>query len=477
MQNSDTQMKNFLPLSLWAILLSLPLVAFAVCQLLPTFDDWTYLTRPEGVELWQDFLPTGSYWRPFDALFGLLLSLDYRLFPTVNHLVVLVGHVGCTFLVYYICRLLGLTLRACNIATLFFYLSPGMLGTVLGIDSLNQTYANFWGLMALHVYLLTRKVVLPLLLILIATFCKENGLAWVIVPPLVAWAMNIVSGQKVIRDIVYGLCLAVLYFVARILLSSYYAEVNEEYFSATIVDRIKDIATFVGLSWIGVDYVSAIHPPSRNIAIVEASLALSLPFVVYIWLKNIQLFRNKTIWVLLACWVILSSPHLLTLFAAMHGYASLGVAAIIVGLLCSKLADKQTLLSLLFASYIIDVLFVDWHHWQKSYESGLTGKRMAEQVMRQTHTNPRRVFLTIVQDDYPKYSSFCVIPSDAFGWGLSVRHYSGYKYPEYVNDTTISVEQKPTIPLLVKLAKKENYDAFWTVEKNRVKVINLMTDE
>lgn len=465
-------MKKLLPYSLWAIVLSLPLVAFALCLLMPTFDDWTYLTRPEGVVLWEDVLPTGSYWRPLDALFGLIFRIDYHLFPTLNHLSVLLGHAGCAFLVFYICKFLGFGDNASNIATLYFYLSPGMLGSVLGVDSLNQIYASFWGLMALYVYLRTKKAAIPLAFVLIATFSKENGLAWAVVPPLVAWAMDIVSRKKAIRDIAYGLCLAVVYMIVRLLLSSYYAEVNEEYFSATIADRIKDVVTFVGLSWIGVDYVSAIHAPSRNLAIVVATLALSMPFVIYIWWKNIGQLRHKAIWGLLVCWGILSLPHLLTLFAAMHGYASLGMAAIMIAFLCQKLCFRRAIY-VLFACYMIDALFVDWHHWQKAYESGLTGKDMAEQAMRQTKGNPQRVFLAIVEDDYPKYSSFCVIPSDAFGWGLSVRHYSGYRYPKFVNDSTISVDQKPLIPSLVKLAKKENYDAFWTVEKNKVNVINL----
>lgn len=128
---------------------------------------------------------------------------------------------------------------------------------------------------------------------------------------------------------------------------------------------------------------------------------------------------------------------------------------------------------LLFACYIVDALFVDWHHWQKSYESGLTGKDMADQVMRQTHDNPQKVFLTIVEDNYPNYSSFCVNPSDAFGWGLSVRHYSGYKYPKYVNDSTITVNQKREIPSMINHAKEEGYDAFWIVDGKSAKVVDL----
>lgn len=463
-------------ISLWVILLSLPFVAYFVCWLLPTFDDWTYLTRPHGVVLWEDFLPTGSYWRPFDALFGCILDLAAGLFPTLNHICIVAGHAGCAFWVYSICRQLKFDYAACNIATLFFYLCPGMLGAVLGIDSLNQVYSNFWGLAATYIYLQTRKFLVPLLLVLIATFSKENGLAWAVVPPIMAFGMNLVSLKKAAKDIAYGLCVALAYMVVRLCLSSYYADVNAEYFSATIADRIKDVATFIGLSWIGVDYVSAVHAPSRNLAIVAITLIMSLPFILFLWYKNIKELGKKCLWTLLACWIILSLPHLLTLFAAMHGYASLGLAAIIVGFLYSRISNKKVAI-LLFSVYLLDVLFVDWHHWQKSYESGLVGKDMAEQVIGQTEGTPQNVFLTIVKDDYPKYSSFCVIPSDAFGWGLSVMHYSGYRYPQCVKDTTISIGEKKNIPSLLRQAKQENYDAMWIVEKKRVKVINFLRNE
>lgn len=463
-------------ISLWIVLLSLPFVAYFICWLLPTFDDWTYLTRPHGVVLWEDFLPTGSYWRPFDALFGCILDLDYKLFPTLNHLCVVVGHAGCAFWVYFICRQLKFDAIACNIATLFFYVCPGMLGTVLGIDSLNQIYANFWGLAATYIYLRTRRCLFPLLFILIATFSKENGLAWAVVPPIIAFGMDIVPLKKAAKDAGWGLCMALVYIVVRICLSTYYADVNEEYLSATLADRIKDIVTFIGLSWIGVDYVSAVHAPSRNLAVTLVTLAMSLSFVIYIWYKNKQNLGKKSLLSLLACWVILSLPHLVTLFAAMHGYASLGFAAIIVGFLCSQIFNKKYVV-LLFVLYLIDVLFVDWHHWQKSYYSGLTGKDMAEQVIRQTTGNPEKVFLTIVEDDYPKYSSFCVIPSDAFGWGLSVMHYSGYRFPQCIQDTIISVDQKKDIPSLLRLAKQGRYDAMWIAEKKKVKVIMINPHE
>ena len=83
------------------ILLTAPLALLLLCQLQPTFDDWTYYTipQPEPLTL-QSLLPDGNYWRPFDVLFGHLLGLNYRLFPFLNHLFILLGHILNTWLVY-----------------------------------------------------------------------------------------------------------------------------------------------------------------------------------------------------------------------------------------------------------------------------------------------------------------------------------------------------------------------------------------
>ena len=83
------------------ILLTSPLVLFLLCQLQPTFDDWTYYTVPQTSALkLTELLPDGNYWRPFDVLFGHILGLDYHLFPTLNHTFILLGHILNTYLVY-----------------------------------------------------------------------------------------------------------------------------------------------------------------------------------------------------------------------------------------------------------------------------------------------------------------------------------------------------------------------------------------
>ena len=101
------------------ILLTAPLALLLLSQLQPTFDDWTYYTVPQTEPLTlQSLLPDGNYWRPFDVLFGHLLGLNYRLFPFLNHLFILLGHILNTWLVYRILQWLRdnvLTLNHCRI--------------------------------------------------------------------------------------------------------------------------------------------------------------------------------------------------------------------------------------------------------------------------------------------------------------------------------------------------------------------------
>ena len=161
------------------ILLTAPLALLLLCQLQPTFDDWTYYTVPQTEPLTlQSLLPDGNYWRPFDVLFGHLLGLNYRLFPFLNHLFILLGHILNTWLVYRILQWFRVSTLSRNLSVVFFYLSSGTLGTVLNIDSLNQVYSLLWGLLALYSYISLsgyRKFMLWLLCALLSVFAKESG--------------------------------------------------------------------------------------------------------------------------------------------------------------------------------------------------------------------------------------------------------------------------------------------------------------
>ena len=104
------------------ILLTAPLALLLLCQLQPTFDDWTYYTIPQTEPFrLQSLLPDGNYWRPFDVLFGHLLGLNYRLFPFLNHLFILLGHILNTWLVYRILQWFRVSTLSRNLSVVFFH--------------------------------------------------------------------------------------------------------------------------------------------------------------------------------------------------------------------------------------------------------------------------------------------------------------------------------------------------------------------
>lgn len=122
MQNRYHQITSY-----WSILVifcCLPIVLCGVSSILPTFDDFTTLQSPQFTSPWsKQLLPNDSFWRPWDYLFGCLLGRNITLFPTLNHIIIILGHTINALLVFIICKKLKFSTHALNFATLFFFLT------------------------------------------------------------------------------------------------------------------------------------------------------------------------------------------------------------------------------------------------------------------------------------------------------------------------------------------------------------------
>ena len=95
--------------SIWIIIALTPIYIWATVLILPTFDDWTSLISPsfEPLVSKERFLFYGYHWRPFDSIFGWIVGLNpHLLFPTLNHICVVLGHVACTVVVYWLTTIL-----------------------------------------------------------------------------------------------------------------------------------------------------------------------------------------------------------------------------------------------------------------------------------------------------------------------------------------------------------------------------------
>ena len=79
----------------WAIAFMVVFVCYGLIllPLLPFADDWHYHTKPNLYFRWSSLLPRAVVWRPLDILFGGFLGLSPAMFPWVNRLVGVAGHV------------------------------------------------------------------------------------------------------------------------------------------------------------------------------------------------------------------------------------------------------------------------------------------------------------------------------------------------------------------------------------------------
>ena len=497
------------------ILLTSPLVLWLLCQLLPTFDDWTYYTAPYMGELFSSrLLPIDSWWRPFDHVFGWIVGLNYRLFPTLNHVFVYAAHLVSTLLLWRIAGQLSFSRFGQTIAVLIFYLSPAMLGTVTGIDSLNQAYSHLWGLVAMTIYLKDEGLrmkdesgsegwglrmkdesgnpssLIPhlssLFAILIATLCKENGYMWAIIIPFVAWAFQIIDSRRLRRDWMLAIAFGVVYFVVRILLTTNQVDINQEYFHVTLSDRLKDIATFVGLTWIPIDYVALFNLFNDNdnvnlfnfqISIFNFQLfisaALGLPFMLYVYFANPRNLFNRRHLVLFASIILAALPHLITLFTTMHAYAGLSMAALSLAWLSERLKRRKTVV-LLFSLYLVNVIAVDLHHGVAAWQSGQIGKRMGVEAVRKTGQPVDTVSIIYINTGERRYSSFCCIPYEAFAWGHTALYETGYQWPNnflYHEIAASPTDRQQALDLARKDIDQNKSQCAWIVRKDQIEVV------
>ena len=451
------------------IVLTAPLALLLLCQIQPTFDDWTYYTIPQMEPLTlQSLLPDGNYWRPFDVLFGHLLGLNYRLFPFLNHLFILLGHVLNTLLIYKILQWFRVSMLSRNLSVVFFYLSSGTLGTVLNIDSLNQVYSLLWGLLALYSYISLcgyRKFILWLVCALLSVFAKESGYVWFLFPPFIVWSIGKENFNYVIRHLLYACLVFVFYLVSRFMLSDSFHLENNVYMELTATRLLRNLTLLLGMTFYPIDYASLIHPQHRHLAVVVITGVLPLPFL---WLLLRSYRWQKPLIILLLSFFIGAFVNLITVFSVMHCYAVLPFVALMIALLCERFKNKKVLIVSALL-YLLTAFFTLLHHGYASFLSGKMGEQMAKSIVSQCEQPVNKVMVIHLDKGETKYSSFWVIPFEAFGWGYSALQQTGYQWPKAIINEEIT-NRKQLKSLLLK-AEKAGCDGVWYAEDEQVKRI------
>lgn len=476
----ESSYKNFKPF-LYIILLFAVMLFGVTMFILPTMDDWTYLSRPQvGVPFLDVVMPFRSYWRPFDGIIGYINGLYPSLFPYLNHLIVLTGHAINTILVYKIGSLIGLDKFFSMSSSCFFLLSPGMLGAVLDIDSANQIYSLLFGLLALIVYVrnsIARKdsriSPLYILSIVISMLWKENGVAFIVVAPLLSFGFGFITKKQFFKDILCAMLIPIVYAAIRFSLPQDNAELSNDYIDGGIFKIFRNIAMFITFTWLPVDFVSILHSPSRSYLLAMLTFFLAAPFCLLMALFIYRKARQKEVLTLLLCMIMIAGIHLVTVFSVMHTYSSLSFAALIVGfMLRYHLKDRLILVLYTIIMWLSTVFITDAHHLISAYVSGETGRRMARETLAQLHDPVDKAYVINLVDDYPKYSMFCTIPYEAFGWGISVQQENDYEWPTTLMSEDIDIQDSCRIHAICDSVFHAGYESVWVVTSDKVKVIS-----
>ena len=290
---------------------------------------------------------------------------------------------------------------------------------------------------------------------------------WALICPILAYGFNFVDYHTLKKDLIAGIGIIILYALAVILLPH-----DISIFPDYVPDNMKIVKNFVKFifsSFVTIDYIYLLHQPSRNLLLAAITFLIAVPFLYQIIKNNVIIYRQKRIWCTVICLLIAVAPHILTVFSMMHTYAGLAFVAILIAIAFERQSAKWSFLLFLIAAVTINI-----HLWHESLKSGLIGKEMAMKAIRKTGQPVNNVHVIIIDDDYPKLSSFCVIPYEAFGWGLAAQYETNYKWPNVVQDTTIerSVTAVADAHILgYKLLENRLCDCVWIVNHKDIEVI------
>lgn len=196
----------------WAWLCLFAVLFLAVAGILPFHDDWTYATAPNLRFGWRDLLPGGTFWRPFDSLWGALLAQAPGAFPLANRALIVAGHVVNVALVG---RILG-----CRLGAVFFAGSSAIAATLVNTDTINQVWSFALG--AAAVVCARRpsegasgwRTVLVAGLLMASLLAKESGMSWIAALPLLVWWQTR-SVRRATGWLAVGVAVALVYFGLR----------------------------------------------------------------------------------------------------------------------------------------------------------------------------------------------------------------------------------------------------------------------
>ena len=451
------------------LLLTAPFALYIVAQILPIGDDFSYFTAPYPKSLHDRLFPFGSWWRPFDALLGHYLEMHSQLFPLLNHIIVYSFHLVNTFIVSFLLRSLQRSWTAVNTATLLFYISPAMLGTVFDTDGMNQVASLCFSMLGLMAYLcFTRhcehkgsyskekrywSLAAWILLTWLATLFKENGITWFVVAPLLVWSLGKTNRRQTVNGVGIGMAAALVYGVVRLSLPRY-GTWNEAYALMTPFGFVKSLYKMFSSLLLPIDNICLMY--DHNYIATALSLILASPLFVFLMAhahkKDVRFIAGICL-----CVFIAMSPHLITQFSNMHVYGATVLMAVFWACLIDNLSHDKTTQRQYYICLLcslISIVAIDAHHISAKYKSGQKMLKMGNEALTilkkyfviKPNSNDKIYSISLIDNSY-KYSTFCANAGDAFCWGNSVEMLTVNTWPKEWSDTAVIYTPEMKKPL------------------------------
>ena len=98
-------------------------------------------------------------------------------------------------------------------------------------------------------------------------------------------------------------------------------------------------------------------------------------------------------------------------------------------------------------------------------------------ISKADHPLQRAFCINIDNSDEPRYSNFYVRPVDAFGWGLSVRHYSHYSWKTAISEVTLPEYNAQQVQALADSALQAGDEAVWVAGADKDPLIIITSHE
>ena len=312
--------------------------------ILPVYDDFYYLSSPHKMMDVESFLPNGSFWRPIDALWGIMMGKYVDAFPFLNHLLVLICFAYSSFGLIKILNYSNVKGYTKSIAIAIFMLSPALVATTYSIDSINQALCLAFGISSLLLY--KQHKILSYVFITLSLFSKESGIAWFAVTPLLSLVLEKCHNNKdiinkkdytsLIKPYCISIVIILIYACIRIYLNAPSDIIENGYSRYTPqlgLNCITSLCMIVGSAISVIDTIALFI--EHNYIIVFTTVLISVIFI-FIIIKNTVKKENLRIFIPLVLSIIaITSPHLIMEHPGeMHVYPSLWIIALSN---CSKL--------------------------------------------------------------------------------------------------------------------------------------------